>query len=286
MSKRNVKPEGLDVPNRTVEKIIKIEQEDELTINQIKIFAIDEEALKAYINDNKDPFTNIILFLIHKQYKEKDAKALWNKLLIHMQHLEQKLGRAVGINVSAMDYLENISTSAYTMTTIGEEEMEDLASMTTKDELTGLYVRGIYETFMEKHFAESRRNGTNLAYAMFDIDNFKKVNDTYGHQKGDDVLKKIGTIILENIRIMDMGVRYGGEELGVIFPNADVTIAKNISERIRREIEAYFKENMQITVSCGVSDIQGKETFKALAKAADTALYDAKQHGKNRTCVS
>lgn len=171
------------------------------------------------------------------------------------------------------------------MTTIAEKELHQAVALGTRDKLTGLFGRSIYEVFMNKHFEEYKRDNKSFAYAMLDIDDFKKVNDTYGHHVGDQVLKKISNIILDNIRSIDMGIRYGGDEFGVVFPRSDSDTVKCAVERIRIEIQEFYKDSMHITVSCGISDSNKKMSPDDLLKAADGALYDAKKAGRNQIYI-
>ena len=113
---------------------------------------------------------------------------------------------------------------------------------------------------------------------MCDIDDFKKVNDEYGHQKGDRVLKKVSKIIKNTIRNVDIAGRYGGEEFLMIFPNTTYKKAENACQRIRKKIQ---KESM-VTISIGIAGISD-ETTKEIVKKVDDCLYKAKSKGKN--CV-
>lgn len=271
---------------KTVEKIFDIEQEAELSIEVIKNFAYQKGALRSFAKKKPEPYSDILFILVHRRYEEKAAKDLWKRLVSHMEHLERRLERMVGINVAAIDYLENIKPEDDSMGIIGEEALENIAKMSTKDQLTELYTRDVFAIFIEKCFEESVRKGTHVSFALFDIDDFKAVNDTYGHRKGDAVLEAIGRIILENIREMDMGIRYGGEELGVIFPGTSQATAGMIAERIRKEIEMFFQGKTGVTISCGVCDSKEKKWAGDLVECADAALYLAKQGGKNRVCAA
>ena len=118
---------------------------------------------------------------------------------------------------------------------------------------------------------------------MIDIDDFKKVNDEYGHQKGDNVLSDIGETTKRNIRQMDTAARYGGEELVVLMPNTNVDTAYEVAERIRREIEHSNIEKIQVTVSIGIAESSKlADTPEKIVHAADEALYQAKKNGKNQ----
>ncbi len=120
---------------------------------------------------------------------------------------------------------------------------------------------------------------------MIDIDNFKQVNDQYGHQVGDEVLHNIGHCINGLVREMDLAARYGGEELAIILPNSDIEKGYITGERVRKAIEKLKFDGFSVTVSIGVggTDSKTKNTAEALIKKADVALYRAKEEGKNRT---
>jgi len=267
----------------TVQKIILSKEEVELNISEVNDLACDDELMKIYLQNNPVlPYSKLIFILAHRKLSEDKAYILWNKINAHRKSLKEILGRPVGINVATLDYLENIVSQNNTFKIIDESSFEELIDFSTIDELTQLYNRDVFEIFIQKLFNESKRDQGVISYAMFDIDDFKMVNDTYGHQTGDDVLKGVGQIIKESIREMDIAVRYGGEELGVIFPNIDKESAMLIAERIRKNIEAAFEHNWHITISCGVADSYDKEDIESLINAADEALYRAKENGKNQ----
>lgn len=284
MSKRNIKPKGLIRPEKTIGNNVVVEHKDELDIELIKEFADNQNLFHTYLSEHKGTnYSEIILLLIHKKYAESVAKRWWVTFVNHMKYLEGRLGREVGINVAAMDFLENFTSSKNSLRAITEAELDDFTRGSTKDELS----RDIFDAFIAKLFDESIRDGSKVAYAIFNIDDFKQFNDTYGYKKGDGVLMDVGTIILENIREMDKTVRYSGEEIGIIFPDADNKSAVEIAERIRQKIEETFhSREMPVTVSCGVSGSKGKEGSDELIEAACSALYRAKKEEKNRVYTS
>jgi diguanylate cyclase (GGDEF)-like protein len=131
-----------------------------------------------------------------------------------------------------------------------------------------------------------------MSLVMIDIDNFKKFNDTHGHQCGDAVLKNVARILKENCRQIDIAARYGGEELSVILPNTDLNAARAVSERIRDSIEKskvnHNGSSLSVTVSIGVAQFDpGRDhETKDIIERADKALYNAKNQGRNRVCLS
>lgn len=155
------------------------------------------------------------------------------------------------------------------------------------DSLTNLYSRWYYDDRFKEEFEKAIRYNTPLAYIICDIDAFKKVNDTYGHQAGDEVLKEIAGIILDNIRKFDIAARFGGEEFSIILPNTNLLGAEKVAEKIRSEVEKIQIFPFNVTMSFGVNSLENREydTYKRLEKHADMALYKAKGTGKNKVVV-
>ncbi len=146
-----------------------------------------------------------------------------------------------------------------------------------KDKLTGLYTREELESYV------SRLNRSSII-VLCDIDDFKKVNDTYGHQIGDQVLTLLGTIIRENIRKNDFAGRYGGEEFLVIFDTNKIDLVKQRIDKINKEFKLRSGK-LKLTFSAGISIYKGDKKITETIKDSDVALYHAKRNGKNRSVV-
>ena len=165
-----------------------------------------------------------------------------------------------------------------------------LYRMAITDELTGLYsIRHFRQAIAKKH-SLFQEFGEKMTLLMVDIDNFKKVNDTYGHPAGDAILRDVGKCMLSSIREPDMGFRYGGEEFTVILPASDIPAGKVVAERMRALIEHFpFKIDqhvLKLTVSIGVASWPASaESIKEIISEADKALYEAKRNGKNQVSV-
>jgi diguanylate cyclase (GGDEF)-like protein len=146
---------------------------------------------------------------------------------------------------------------------------------------------------LEGEVARSQRFDQGLGLVMLDIDNFKQVNDTYGHQQGDVVLRDVARVLRETSRAIDLPARYGGEELAVVLPGTDLEGAYDLAERVREGIEALEfpledetgeRRVIKITASLGAAALgDGIEDMRELVAAADAALYRAKRAGKNQT---
>jgi diguanylate cyclase (GGDEF)-like protein len=164
---------------------------------------------------------------------------------------------------------------------------EELQRQAIKDSLTNLYNRNYLNQFVNKILGIVQRQKFPLTIAMLDIDDFKLVNDTFGHLKGDEVLKIWGEIILNSIRNSDIAVRYGGEEVLLIFPNTKKDGVFYILDRIKKKFsEVDFGIGRKITFSAGVAgfpeDIPELKSLDDLIEIADRRLYIAKRTGKNR----
>ncbi|MGL1934803.1 MAG: sensor domain-containing diguanylate cyclase [Fibrobacterales bacterium] len=159
------------------------------------------------------------------------------------------------------------------------------------DPLTGMYTRRHFESKLKHEIKRSARYSRPLSVLALDIDHFKKVNDTYGHQAGDEVLKNVTTIINQTIRIgIDLAARFGGEEFFIFLPESTLEGAIVVAERIRERVEALITEhnytNIQTTISLGVSHMpEHAEQYDLLLSRADEALYDSKKSSRNCTTV-
>jgi diguanylate cyclase (GGDEF)-like protein len=167
--------------------------------------------------------------------------------------------------------------------TLREKESleEEVRRLSITDDLTGLYNHRHFFKTLEAELARLKRQKTSLSLLMFDLDNFKKYNDLYGHLEGDKVLKTVGEIVKNSIRSnVDSGYRYGGDEFTVLLIGASVDRAMTIAERIRTSIEQ--GESHHITVSIGLSEYRDHFDLEGFVKSADDAMYRAKNGGGNR----
>ena len=158
-----------------------------------------------------------------------------------------------------------------------------------KDALTGVKNRAAFQSNFTREIEISRRKSIDLSLIVLDIDFFKRVNDRYGHTVGDLVLKNVAQAVEATIRCSDALYRYGGEEFVVVLNGTDKAGAKLLAERIRHNIEALVFSSPQglcITMSLGVGTLSGNEDAEALFKRVDTALYLAKQNGRNRVVIA
>lgn len=230
-----------------------------------------------------DVYVKILFFITHQIFPTDKAKTLWDEILNHKHKISKKLKRNIEITVAALDYLTNIKNEIENPKLIGEAFIGKIVEMSSIDSLTKLYNRSYFYVKIKEEFKRFKRYKTTFSLIILDIDNFKKVNDQFGHQKGDEILLKLGFILNKYKRELDICARYGGEEFALILPHTDSNEAKIISERIRKKIEHYFKKDFKITISIGLSNCPESSTrIQTLIKKTDEALYESKESGKNK----
>jgi diguanylate cyclase (GGDEF)-like protein len=166
-----------------------------------------------------------------------------------------------------------------------------LEKLSRTDRLTGLFNRGYWEECFENEYERCKRYGNNSSVLIFDIDHFKNVNDTYGHQAGDEVIRQTSSLLLDMVRKTDVAGRYGGEEFVVFLPDTDSGKAKIFAERLRKKIEAitvtHDDKKIKFTISLGIcqfnKDLPSHEKW---IEQADQALYQSKEGGRNQTNIA
>ncbi len=169
-----------------------------------------------------------------------------------------------------------------------ESALKRVEELAATDPLTGLYNRRHFSRVLDQLFAEAQRYGGDLSCAMIDLDGYKQLNDTHGHQVGDQLLVLAGKVITANLRRMDIAARYGGDEFVLLLPHASSPEAAGVVQRIREEFRRgsgiILRRNDGVTMSVGVASLLGAAppTADQLVAAADVALYRAKESGRNR----
>ena len=181
-------------------------------------------------------------------------------------HFKQKIGKLFG-----------------NMNKTQKEQISMLYDLATQDEKTGLYNNKFFESIFEMETEKAQRGNQNLCLFIIDIDFFKKVNDTHGHIKADEFLKRLATILKKQLRKSDVAARFGGEEFFIILPYTDLKQAKVITSRLRNAIKSDpVLRKHGITVSGGLTCYKEKDTEKSLKERADKALYKAKETGRDK----
>ncbi|WP_163339797.1 GGDEF domain-containing protein [Desulfopila sp. IMCC35008] len=276
-----------DAGKDTTRRLVEIESKNRITSRSIGEMGDRPELLKQYLESSiANTFSELLFRLTHEIYTEDKATELWRGILAHRNILKEQLARDVGMLVAALDYLTNISGDILNPKIIDDLQLEAAAGVATRDSLTGLYVRGVFDYSLNHMVQEHHRHHRALSLLLLDIDDFKKVNDLYGHQAGDDVLRVIGKTILDNLRKTDFPARYGGEEIAVILPQTSLLQAIEKANALCDVVRhCYIQGCPSITVSIGVACILEPELLtdaNQLVRQADKALYIAKCNGKNK----
>jgi diguanylate cyclase (GGDEF)-like protein len=186
------------------------------------------------------------------------------------------------------EFLERIEEASQRMSDLAEQ----LEREARTDPLTGLANRRYWSEWLTKEFERARRYGQPLGCSLVDLDNFKRVNDAYGHDVGDAVLIDLARVMRRNVRPSDLLCRYGGEEFTILLPQTDVGGAVEQAERLRRALEAAcvktHQQAVRVTASVGVATFPGPGVLTAddLVRAADQAMYRAKRSGRNTVATA
>lgn len=167
---------------------------------------------------------------------------------------------------------------------------DQLEHLSRTDRLTGLNNRGYWEECLSNEFRRFQRTGQKASLVMFDIDHFKRVNDTYGHPAGDQVIRVVAEQLRKNLRDSDIAGRYGGEEFGVVLINTDAASARYFAERLRKSVQALTVTHdgveIKFTISLGVAEVNAAMgDQKAWIESADKALYRSKEGGRNQVTL-
>ena len=201
-----------------------------------------------------------------KNYK-KNKEEYWIKLVINPMFDDN------GIKIGYASYRENITNT------------KKLEYISTHDTLTDIYNREYFNIMLESKIKSALRYGNSFGLIMLDIDHFKNVNDTYGHNIGDTVLKKIAQILKENVRGDDILARWGGEEFVILIPYAEISNIFQLAEKLRVTIEdSNILDKEKITASFGLGIYSNNESQISFFEKIDKALYLAKKNGRN--CIS
>jgi diguanylate cyclase (GGDEF)-like protein len=251
----------------------------------------DDELKIREIRDRLDgKFNTFILYTITHEVigDEKQARTILEKIIEHKWNLSISLNRNIGILVAALDFLKNISPQLNTPTIISEDKVIALATASIKDKMTHTFDKIMLFKDLENEIERSKRYNTYFSVLMLDIDDFKSVNDKYGHIVGDHVIVEVSDTINRSIRISDRVYRYGGDEFIMLLLNTSKDSGLSIAGKIMESINALAipieNQNDLIKVNVSIS-FTGFNQFnlqppRSIIAMLDAGLYKAKDAGK------
>jgi len=243
--------------------------------------------LNTLIQDHGDVVCPVIFdILANIDLTRNAAKKYWSDIQNHRLQLTQMLGRPVTLTTAISDYLQCYTNFLHTSCLVDAEAFERAVSGTIHDNLTGLFNRPYFNETYDQQIALARRYHTDLSVLFLDIDDFKEINDTFGHQAGDYALQRVAEIIKHSKRESDIAARYGGEEFVLLMPNTSCADAAILGERIRAQVDAsslsFNGSDFHLTISGGLASFPlNADNPKDLLFMADSAVYLAKGSGKN-----
>jgi diguanylate cyclase (GGDEF)-like protein len=257
---------------------------------QDKILEFETSPFLKKIHDSKEPF-------ISSDVEKQDDNNLFqcvcdlsyrSIMIVPMIHNQQMAGMIILThsmpNYFSYDDFRLLQTIIHhaSFAFVNSSLHQEVNRMVITDNLTRLYAR----SYLDQEIPISQKSHLCGSFILIDIDNFKKVNDTYGHQVGDDILIQVSNVITSSIRDSDIAARWGGEELAIYLPNVLIDKALVIAERIRERVSR--ETSPRVTISCGISTWEQQDQDKGLNRLflkADQSLYKAKESGKNRVIV-
>ncbi|MGB9731729.1 diguanylate cyclase [Calditerrivibrio nitroreducens] len=251
--------------------------------------------LKKDIEEDKK-IANELTGVNHLIINESSIEALKSMVLSKVDELSKEISKKIDNKHTALKHLEqekkhvNKELSEYKVKEQElakiKKELEKYKMESVTDPLTGLFNRKFMIKKIEEEIERGKRYGSKFSIIFLDIDNFKRMNDVYGHIVGDFVLKYLANIIKSELRKVDYAFRYGGEEMVILLSETNLENALKFSERllevVRNTIFKYKTEDLKITVSIGVAEFKPGETIEQLIERADMAMLKAKQAGKDR----
>jgi len=243
--------------------------------------------------------------LVHRHDKERLDRLLWRQPVVKDYELElqHKEGNIIHCTVTLTlrkneeGKVTELQGTVHDISAIKQAQAErtravEFEQLAITDPLTKIYNRRIFDEIAIKEWERSKRSKAPLGIVLFDIDHFKKVNDTHGHLIGDQVLVNLAELCSANLRSMDVFARYGGEEFVILMPDADETSAHQIMERLRTMVEktplaTHENVDVVVTISAGIAMWKDAEStdISSLLERADQALYSSKKSGRNRVAI-
>ena len=261
-------------------------------IQQLSAFQNDEDGFLRHVEQTAAQsgpgmYCALLNIFTQMEFEEVEAEYLWKQMVDHRRLMVDSMKRPVNLTTAICDYMLTVQKSMIHPKIVELNLFEETHHYSKCDGLTGLYNRSFFEEALHSEASRALRYQTEFSLVFLDVDHFKKINDVYGHQAGDLVLRTIAKLILSEKRAEDIAARFGGEEIILILPGTQKYNALIIAERLRHKIELleiYFEgRKIQVTLSGGVATFPlDTDRVSELVECADRALYRAKHQGRNR----
>jgi diguanylate cyclase (GGDEF)-like protein len=245
------------------------------------------QELNALISQEGNQVCSFIFqILTNLDLSPSESAEHWQKVVAHCQTLGSSLGREVNLLTAVCDYFCSVNKSLHNPKIIEIHLFEKAAKSSTFDSLTGLLNRNAFDDALQREISRAKRHDSNLSLLFLDLDDFKQINDSFGHMAGDEVLKSVAQTIMTEKRSEDIAARYGGEEVTIVLPETSKAEGWLLGERIRKKLEEttiiFDDQAIKITLSGGLASYPiDANDGTALLKNADKAMYRAKSFGKN-----
>ncbi len=304
--KRKLIELNLSLESKIEQEISKIKSildaQDNIIIvtNKEKITNVNKKFLDFFGVDNFDEFIatkkNIFDFfeeefgfITKEQINKQESWIKYIKELHEIDRIVKIKGiseeeKIFAINVDYYDNKDDYYVFSLTDITKLKEKSNLLEYQASHDKLTGLFNRNRFDEIYSKEIKRARRYNNDLSIIIFDVDDFKMVNDNYGHQTGDEVLKEMAQIVLTHVREQDISVRWGGEEFLILLPQTNLAGAVAVANKIKTAINEHFFTNNSLTItgSFGVAQLLDEDNENDFISRTDKLLYEAKKTGKNK----
>jgi diguanylate cyclase (GGDEF)-like protein len=267
----------MDTIQATINQMHSQKKDDDLFI---------EDITKLATHEGDRVYQTLLQFLTSLDLPSSTAHDYWQQAVSHRDQMTRMLGRKVSLITALGDYLHHHREDEYTPYLIDAKSYQQIVQESVKDRLTGLNNRAYFDQVFEQQLSLAQRYNTDLSLLFLDLDNFKDINDRYGHQAGDFVLQSVAAMIEKEKRDSDIAIRYGGEEFILLMPHTGSINGIILAERIRQSIACtvlnYNNNAISITISGGLASYptDGDISSDILA-VADQGLYQAKGAGKN-----
>ena len=249
---------------------------------------IQRQHLQPYLDKNRAEACKIILHtLVQLNFPDDNACEHWEAIIKHAEKLQASLKRRIGLTTAACDYFSTVKPRLNNPKLIEFARLEETIKSAHHDFLTGLLTRGAFQDFYEQEISRAQRHKHDATLIFFDLDQFKAINDQYGHLAGDDALKLVGKTIFGSKRKEDFACRFGGDEFVLLLPETNkymgLLAGKKLHDKINNLVIRHEGEDIPINCSGGLATFPlDSDHGQGLIECADRALYQAKSSGKHQ----